>query len=177
MEREKGSAEQAWKSWREVHDRIAEEAIGRKRKIKQNKSIKDEWDQDAFAAVREKNRLRREMGRVQGQERKQVDEEYKKWRARVKKILTAKRNKRRQERNERLENFRGRDEKKFCKYLKSLTGLDKKDEKLPDEVQVGDRVERGEKRKEVWNEGFRLGKFNIDDPNLIGRSSWRLRRR
>ena len=69
--------------------------------------------------------------------------------------------------NERLESFRGKDEKRYWKLLKSLAGIEKKDEKLPEEVQIGNRVERGERRKEVWNEGFsRLGKFDVEDKNF-----------
>jgi len=107
------------------------------------------------------------MGRVRGEERKRVVEEYKKTREKVKKILRKKEKRRQQEKNEKLENFRGRNEREYWKYLKNLIGIKKKEERLPEEVQIGDRVERGEKRKEVWNEAFsKLGKFDLEDKNF-----------
>ena len=85
----------------------------------------------------------------------------------MKKIVRAKKKRKQQEINQKLENLGERDEKKYWRYLKNLAGIKKNEEKLPEEVQVGDRVERGEKRKEVWNEAFRkLGKFDIDEKNF-----------
>ena len=96
----------------------------------------------------------------------------------VKKILNAKKKRRQQQINERLENFRGRNERKYWKYLKSLAGMKKKEENLPEEVKIGQRVERGEKRKEVWNEAFsRLGKFDVDDKNFDKESYVRIKER
>ena len=40
--------------------------------------------------------------------------------------------------------FRGRNEKEYWRYLKKLAGMKKKEEELPEEVQVGGRVERGQ---------------------------------
>src|SRR6185295_17671226 len=61
----------------------------------------------------------------------------------------------------------GKDEKEYWRWLKKLTGMKKKEEKLPEEVQLGERVERGERRKEVWMEAFRkLGKMDSDDKNF-----------
>ena len=82
------------------------------------------------------------MGRVRGEERKRVVEEYKKTREKVKKILRKKEKRRQQEKNEKLEIFRGRNEREYWKYLKNLIGIKKKEERLPEEVQIGDRVER-----------------------------------
>ena len=39
--------------------------------------MKGEWDQGIFEAVREKNRVRRKMGRVRGEKRKEVERKRK----------------------------------------------------------------------------------------------------
>ena len=136
------SSEQAWRTWLDTHNKIAEETVGRHKKRKEREWLKREWDQEVFEAVREENRWRKEMGRVRGEERKGVGEEDKKTREKVKKILRKKEKRRQQEKNEKLENFRGRNEREYWKYLKNLIGIKKKEERLPEEVQIGDRVER-----------------------------------
>ena len=129
--------------------------------------MKGEWDQGIFEAVREKNRLRREMSKKTGEERKQIAQYYTKVKNVVKRIINAKKKRKRDELNERLEKFRGKDEKQYWKYLKTLAGIQKKEEALPEVVQVGERVESGEKRKEVWNEAFsKLGKVDEKDENF-----------
>ena len=164
-EGEKYDSEKAWQTWLETHNKIAEEAIGRCRKKKS--WLKGEWDQGLFEAVREKNRLRREMGRVSGERRQRVVEEFREWRQVVKRIVVAKKKRKQQEINEKLENFGGRDEKEYWRYLKNLAGMEKKEKGLPGEVRVGEWMERGEKRKEVWNEAFcKLGKFDAEDKNF-----------
>ena len=55
--------ELAWRTWLQTHNRIAEKAVGRYARRKKRSWEKGEWDQDVFEALREKNRLRREMGR------------------------------------------------------------------------------------------------------------------
>ena len=86
-------------------------------------------------------------------------------------ITNAKERSRRYEINEVLENFRGNDEKQYWNDLKRLAGIKKREEVLPEEVRGGDRVERGEKRKEVWNEAFsKLGKFDKEDSNFDKRA-------
>jgi hypothetical protein len=86
-------------------------------------------------------------------------------------MIKTKKKQKQNEINEKLENYRGRDEKKYWSYLKNLTGLNKEREKLPEEVKIGERRERGEKRKEVWNEAFsKLGKFNLEDKNFDKRA-------
>ena len=123
--------------------------------------------QEIFDAINEKNRLRREMGRVEGNEREEIVKEYKYWRSLVRKILNAKKKRKRDEMNEKLENLRGKDEKMYWKLLKNLAGIKKREESLPEEVRLGERVERDEKRKEVWNEAFsKLGKFDLEDKNF-----------
>ena len=60
--------------------------------------------------------------------------------------------------------------------MKKLAGISKNQEGLPEEVQVGEQVERGEKRKEVWNEAFsKLGKFNLEDKNFDKKAYNRIR--
>jgi hypothetical protein len=55
----------------------------------------------------------------------------------------------------------------YWKVLKNLAGIKKREESLPEEVRLGERVERDEKRKEVWNEAFsKLGKFDLEDKNF-----------
>ena len=100
--------------------------------------------------MKEKNRLRKEMGRegLEGNERKRVVEEYRWWRNKVKKILRAKK-KRNQETNKKLEKLRGSKEKEYWRYLKNLVGSEKKEESLPEEIS-----------KQDWNEAFsKLGKI------------------
>ena len=94
------------------------------------------------------------MIRVKGEEREHVVEEYKNWRRLVKKMVIAKKKRRQREINEKLANFRGTNEKEYWNYLKTLAGIKKKEEELPQQVQIGNRVESGEKRKEVWNEAL-----------------------
>ena len=59
-------------------------------------------DEGIFEAVRKKNRLRWEMGRASGEERKAVDE-YRKWRQKVKDMIVAWKKRRQREINEKLE--------------------------------------------------------------------------
>ena len=117
--------------------------------------------------MRRKNRLRKKMAVARGEERKKIVEEYKRCRRISRKILNAKERRRQEEMNARLESFRGKDEKRYWKILKDLAGINKKREELPDEVRLGERKERGEKRKEVWNEAFsKLGEVDEDDRNF-----------
>ena len=82
-------------------------------------------------------------------------------------MVNAKKKKKKDDLNAKLENYRGKNEKEYWNCLKNLAGIQKKDEKLPEEVKMGDRVERGEKRKEVWNEAFcKLGKFEANDKDF-----------
>ena len=158
-------SETVWQMWLDMHERIAEEAVGRQKRRREWKEG-GEWDQGVFELVREKNRLRKKMGRVVGEERKVVVNDYRKCREQVKQILRAKQRRKQQEVNAKLESMRGRDERGYWKYLKNLAGMKKSEEKFPEQVRVGERIERGEKRKEVWNEGFsRLGRFDLDDKN------------
>eukprot|EP00456_Euglypha_rotunda_P005867 TRINITY_DN1099_c0_g1_i2.p1 TRINITY_DN1099_c0_g1~~TRINITY_DN1099_c0_g1_i2.p1 ORF type:complete len:293 (-),score=18.34 TRINITY_DN1099_c0_g1_i2:887-1765(-) len=171
------SGEQAWRHWLESHDKIAKEAVGYTA-MKKFQGNKVDWDPRVHQAVREKNKIRKQMGRVRdGDQRKQLVEDYRYWRNIVKRILNKKRKRKQQVVNEKLEKFRGKDEKKFWRYLKSLAGLERKDDPLPEEVQLGDRVEKGEKRKEVWNEAFsRLGKFDIDDKDFDKDFYWKVKK-
>jgi hypothetical protein len=164
----KQDSEEIWQSWLEIHNKIAEEAVDRKKQYQKKKKKKIvEWDQEIFDAINEKNRLRREMGRIEGIEREEIVKEYKYWRSLVRKILNAKKKRKRDEMNEKLENLRGKDEKMYWKVLKNLAGIKKREESLPEEVRLGERVERDEKRKEVWNEAFsKLGKFDLEDKNF-----------
>jgi hypothetical protein len=41
--------------------------VGRYNKRKERKWVKGEWDQTLFEMVREKNKLRKKMGRVEGE--------------------------------------------------------------------------------------------------------------
>ena len=52
-------------------------------------------------------------GEVEGEERENIVEEYKYWRSLVRKMVNAKKKKKRVDMNERLENFRGKDEKMY----------------------------------------------------------------
>ena len=166
-EKEEWDSEKVWQTWLDTHNKIAEATIGRYGKKKKRRWMKGEWDQGIFEAVREKNRLRREMGRVGGEKRKEVVEEYRKWKKKVKRLEAGRKKGQQRVINERLENFQGTDEKNYWKYLKNLAGLKKEKEELPEEVQIDKRVGRGEKRKELWNEAFsRLGKFILDDENF-----------
>jgi hypothetical protein len=163
----KQDSEEIWQSWLEIHNKIAEEAVGRKKQYQKKKKKIVEWDQEIFDAINEKNRLRREMGRIEEIEREEIVKEYKYWRSLVRKILNAKKKRKRDEMNEKLENLRGKDEKMYWKVLKNLAGIKKREESLPEEVRLGERVERDEKRKEVWNEAFsKLGKFDLEDKNF-----------
>ena len=117
--------------------------------MKQKKQKAVEWDQEVFDAINEKNRLRREMGRIEGNEREEIVKEYKYWRSLVRKILNAKKKRKRDEMNEKLENLRGKDEKMYWKLLKNLAGIKKREESLPEEVRLGERVERDEKKGSV----------------------------
>lgn len=171
-EERKIGSEEMWQRWLEAHNRVAEVTVGRYKKKKQRGWLKGEWDQGMFEAVKEKNRLRREMGRVEGEERNRVVEEYKEWRRVVKRIQAVKKKRVEAELNERLESFRGTKEREYWKWLKRLAGLEKKKEKeLPEEVWLGDWVGRGEERKDVWNEAFsKLGKFDLEDKNFDRRA-------
>jgi len=91
-EGEKHGSEKVWQTWLDTHNRVAEEGIGRYKRKKIKDWVKGEWDQGIFEAVREKNRLRREMGRVRGEERQKVVGEYRKWRQVVRQITVAKGN-------------------------------------------------------------------------------------
>ena len=159
--------EQVWRDWLDVHNGIAEETIGRTKGKKMRKWLKREYDQGLFEVVKEKNRLRKQMGKEVGERREEVVKEYKKVRQMVKRIVAAKKNRKQREMNEKLENFKGKNEKEYWRYLKNLAGIGKRDVELPDEVQLGDRVERGEKRKEIWNEAFsKLGRVDVNDRNF-----------
>ena len=174
----KKSSEEVWHSWLKIHNKIAEEGIGRKKKKNERKWLKGEWDEEVEKMVRKKNQLRRAMGRVEGEERKKIVEEYKIWRGKVRKILKEKRQRKQQETNMRLESLRGKDEREYWSCLKKLAGIKKKDVSLPEEVRIGDRVERGEKRKEVWNAAFsKLGKFDLEDKNYDKKAFIRIKKK
>src|SRR5690348_5193255 len=117
------------------------------------------------------------MGRVRGEDKKEIVIEYKYWRRLAKKISNAKKRRRQQERNDKLESFRGRNEREYWRELKNLAGLAKREESLPEVMRMGERVESGEGRKEIWNEGFtKLGRFNLDDKNFEREECVRIRR-
>jgi len=87
------------------------------------------------------------MGRVGGEKRKEVVEEYRKWKKKVKRLEAGRKKGQQRVINERLENFRGTDEKNYWKYLKNLAGLKKEKEELPEEIQIDKQVGRGEKKE------------------------------
>ena len=133
--------------WLEAFNKIAEEGVGRVKMKKHKKWIKGKWDHFIFEAVREKNKLRKEMSKVEGKEREGVVRKYRYWRNKVKKIQNAKKQRRRQEINQELENFCCKDEKKYWRCLKRLAGINKKEGNLPDEVRLlGDKTGKGKKK-------------------------------
>ena len=44
----KQDSEEIWQSWLEIHNKIAEEAVGRKKQMKQKKQKTVEWDPKKF---------------------------------------------------------------------------------------------------------------------------------
>jgi len=111
-----------------------------------------------------KNRLRKEMGRSEGEEREIIVEEYKKWRSIVKNILSAKKINEQTSINKKLENLRGSGEKNYWKCFKEILGMNKKEERVPEEVWEGEELVRGGRVKQVWNAAFsKLGKFDLND--------------
>ena len=85
--------------------------------------------------------MRREMSKKFGEERKQIERQYRGVKNLIKRIVNAKKKRKREDLNEKLESFRGKDEKQYWNYLKKLAGIQKKEEVLPEIVQCGDRVE------------------------------------
>ena len=61
--------EEVWQAWLKTHNKIAEEVVGRGKGKRIRKWLKGEWDCGIQRAIREKNRVRREMIRVKGEER------------------------------------------------------------------------------------------------------------
>jgi hypothetical protein len=174
----KSSSEQAWQTWLEAYNKISEEAVGRVQRKKERKWMREKWDHSVHEAMKEKNRLRKEMGRVEGEERVRVVDNYRYWRGRVRKMLNAKRKRMQQQMNEKLESFKGKNEKAYWRILKNLAGIKKKEEKLPEEVRMGNRVGRGEKSKEIWNEAFSLlGKVSEEDKHFDKKEYLKIRQK
>ena len=79
-------------------------------------------------------------------------------------LVLMQRKRKQEEVNKQLESLRGRSEKQYWNMLKKLMGSSKKEENLPEEIQLGNKVGRGEGCKAIWNEAFsKLG-------NLIWRT-------
>ena len=136
--------EQIWQTWLETHNAIAEEAVGRSKEKKKREWLKGEWDQGIFEAIREKNKLKREMSTKSGEERKKIVRQYTSFKNLVKRIINAKKKRKREEINEKLERFRGKDEKQYWRYLKNLAGIEKN--------------KKGYLRQCKWERGWKMEK-------------------
>ena len=81
--------EQIWQTWLETHNAITEEAVGRSKEKKKREWLKGE--------------LKREMSTKSGEERKKIVRQYTSFKNLVKRIINAKKKRKREEINEKLE--------------------------------------------------------------------------
>ena len=63
-----------------------------------------------------------------------------------------------------LDAMSGSGEKNYWKCFKEVLGMNKKEERVPEEVWEGEELVRGGRVKQVWNAAFsKLGKFDLND--------------
>ena len=149
-----------WVSWMECVSKMADAELGR--------AVRKEESKPKFAGQPYRDKLltrlieecaasRHARNRSTGEQRQTAHAVYNQHRARVKQRLRQLHRRWLYRTNTRLLKLRVTDSKRYWNILKTLTGRDKKPQKVPAEALVGDQVVKGEGIYRVWREACEIG--------------------
>jgi hypothetical protein len=157
--------EEAWKDWLAVHNEAAEKGVGyQKERKKKRDENKGGVSRKVKRLVQMKNKMRKQLAKVEGKEREELWEEYRKLKTHVKHVRRRERRRKEVEWSSELAKLQIRDSREYWAKLRAMAGVGKGGREVPGEMRKGEGLVGGIEAMNIWMEAFKkLGRADGGD--------------